>query len=52
MSLHAVRFTTQLGAEFSEKYHVPLLNGHCFGVVFLGETYIPHTFHLTLLGQI
>ena len=49
MSLPAVRFRIQLGAGFSEKYHVSPLSilGYYFNVVFLGKTLYPHMLHLT-----
>ena len=49
MSLPAVRFRIQIGAGFSEKYHVSPLSilRHCFEVVSLGKALKPRMLHLT-----
>ena len=57
MSLPEVRFRAQLGAGFSEKYHVSplLILGHCFDVVSLGNVLHPQMLHLAeneyIVGQ-
>ena len=49
MSRPAARLLIQLGAGFSEKYHVSLLLilGHCFDVVSLGKVRSTKMLHLT-----